>query len=215
MLLSYPLEALRCDVETAFSELILGCRYATELPNQDRLNKFLSKTKDLDKNHKLPDKWIYIQFKRNALEFGEDQDLFRSFEIVNSNPTLYGEKIIRKDEWGYGQTTLEFWMVANNGETIELAEALFYCRIFNVRLVNYSYLNLKIKSRVVHEQLQSYDPMEVNDVGTLWTVTWRATLYVPILLKESQVFKIKEVDTSIKLYRHDDDPFSDGTEVSQ
>ena len=213
MLLSYPLEALRCDVETAFSELILGCRYATELPNQSRLSKFLTKIKDFNENHKLPSEWMYVQFKRNALEYEEDQDLFRSFEIINPNPIPTTQKIIRKDDWGFGRTNLDFWLCANTGETIELAEALFYCRVFNVRSVQYNYLNLKIKSRVVHEQLQSHDPMEVDDMGTLWTITWRAVLYVPILLKENQVFKIEKVDKSIKLYRHDDEPFSKGTEV--
>ena len=203
MLLAIPLERLRCDLEDAFKELVVGCDYTSDIPNIERLHKFLTKVKDKDESGKfeLPENWLYIQFKRNALIGSTDQDYFRNIRVDNQNNS--DEDIVLRDDWGFATTELEFWMSAGNSETIELAEALFYSRVFDIRSIRYRYLNLDIKSRVVHESLQTYQPLEEEQSGTIWTTTWNSTLYVPFLKRENKLYKIKEeISPAISLYQH-------------
>ena len=198
MLLSIPLEVLRCDLEYAFKELVVGCRYTTNIPNTNRLHEFLTDLKDKDEDHKLPDRWLYIQFKRNALVGSSDQDLFRHITLdtkstINDSDGTKDINVTLRDDWGFASVELEFWMCSNNSNVMELAEALFYCRVFNVRTIRYNYLDIDIKSRVVHEAFQTYEPLEVEESGTCWTTTWRSTLDVPFLKRERQVHLVERI----------------------
>src|SRR5712691_6298116 len=89
MQLSYPLSQYKNCVANAFCPLLLGIQYSSELPNQDRLVKFLSRLKEVEFDAgdpipgltttdlcktALPPNWCYIQYNRNALVTVEDDE---------------------------------------------------------------------------------------------------------------------------------------------
>jgi hypothetical protein len=202
MQLSYPIEAYRVCVRQAFCELLLDERYAQELPNISRFTKFLTRIKEKDPTLELPelcktglpDNWAYIQYNRGPLQI-VDEDEFRHLLIqVDTDET---RTMFDQTNWGYGKTTLNYWLVANNGSAIEAAEALYYMRLYKVRNITYQYQCINWKSRLIHESLESFDTVEIDQMGTGFIVTWSIDLFVPILRGEVEGFNVQETLTNI------------------
>jgi hypothetical protein len=192
MQLSYPITEYRKAIDRAFSEFLLQTRYASALPNMSRFTKFLTRVKECDPLLQLPEScatglplnWCYIQYNRGPLQIVEE-DEFREDKIrmyVNEGTQ------IETSHWGYGRTELNFWLVANNGATIEACEALFYMRLYKIRNIEYSYQDLNWKSRIVHSALQTFESLEMEEHGTGFTVTWSVELFVPVLYRDTTSF---------------------------
>jgi hypothetical protein len=206
--MSYPLSAYRQCIAEAFCPLLLGLQYSSNLPNQDRLVKFLSRLKEaqfeagdpvpgltlteLCKTG-LPPNWCYLQYNRGPLmpveedEFRVDKD-----RVLTGNKTLFDE-----NRWGYGRCELNFWLLGNNGSAIEAAESLFYIRIYKVRSFDYLYLDIPWRSRVIHDPLQTFEAINLAEYGTGFSVTWRSTVYVPILRQEIEGYTVQSTCTGI------------------
>jgi hypothetical protein len=209
MQLSYPITAYRACVERAFCELLIGHQYATELPQLDRFTKFLTRIKeaefdfgdplpgltttDLCKTG-LPINWVFAQFNRGPLSIIEE-DEFR-VEIIRCF-TDDTRRCFEQDDFGFGRTELNFWMVGNNGSAIEAAETLFYMRLYKLKTIDFLYLGYPWHALIDHEMLQSFEPLGMNEYGTGFTIQWRVVLYVPILRREIEGFTVQEICSEI------------------
>ena len=208
MQLSHPVGAYRRCVERAFCELLIGHEYATELPNMERATKFLSRIKEaeFDSSNPLPGltttelcktglpvNWTYAQFNRGPLQYIVEDD-FRMDKVrcLSDDMTMFDE-----ERWGFGRVELNFWMMGNNGSSAEAAEATYYMRLYKLRSVDYLYLGVPWHSRVEHDQLQSFEPIGIEQYGTGFAITWRAEIYVPILREEIEGFTVQEICTEV------------------
>lgn len=209
MQLSYPVGAYRACVERALCELLIGHQYASELPTLDRFTKFLTRIKEsgFDANNPIPGltttelckkglpiNWAFIQFNRGPLMIVEE-DEFRG-ELVRCF-TDESMTMFDMDDFGFGKAELNFWLVANNGSALEAAEALFYMRLYKLKSIDYFYLGYPFHSRIIHDMLQSFEPLGIHEYGTGFTTTWRVELYVPILRREVEGFTVQEVCTEV------------------
>lgn len=192
----------------AFCTLILGVQYASNLPNQDRLVKFLSRLKEAEFDNGdpvpgltttelcktgLPINWCYLQYNRGPLiTVEEDEFRLEKFRMLSNSKSTFTE-----DRWGFGRTDLNFWLLGNNGSAIEAAESLFYMKLYKIRSVEYLYLGLPWKSRVIHSSLASFDPIGLAEYGTGFGITWNAQLFVPILRQEIEGYTVQSVCTEI------------------
>ena len=201
MQMSYPLEAYRLCVQRAFCEMLIQERYASELPNIGRFTKFLTRVKEQDPALDLPElcrtglppNWVYIQYNRGPLEI-VDEDEFRKskIKVISEDKTCFDET-----RWGFGRVELNYWLVANNGSAIDIAEALYYMRLYKVRSIDYTYQWINWRSRVIHSALQSFDELGMDEIGTGFTVTWNAEFFVPVLRQEVEGFTIQETLTNV------------------
>ena len=208
MQLSYPVAEYRRCVERAFCELLIGHEYASQLPNEERIAKFLSriKEKEFDSSNPLPGltttdlcktglpiNWTYAQFNRGPLQYMEEDD-FRVDQIrcLSDDQTMFSE-----ERWGFGRVELNFWMMGNNGSAIEAAEALYYMRLYKLKSIDYLYAGHPWHSRLVHDQLQTFEPFGLEQYGIGFGITWRVELYVPILRQEIEGFTIQEICTEV------------------
>lgn len=209
MQMSYPVESYLTCIQKAFCELLVGYQYASELPNLDRFTKFLTRIKeaefdsgnpiagltttDLCKKG-LPVNWVFIQYNRGPLLIVEEDEfrvqLIRCF-------TDESRRCFDEDDFGFGSCELNFWMVGNNGASIESAEALYYMRLYKLKSIDFLYLGYPFHARINHEMFQSFEPIGINEYGTGFSVQWRLTMYVPILRQELEGFNIAEVCTEI------------------
>ncbi len=186
----------------------MGRQYSSILPNHDRLAKFLSRLKeaefdagdpipgltttDLCKTG-LPVNWCYIQYNRGALTIVEEDEFrFEKVRMLSENNTSFDE-----ERWGFGRTDLNFWLLGNNGSAAEAAEALYYIHLYKVRPVDYTYLGMPWRSRVIHDSLATFEPLGLAEFGTGFVITWRAQLLVPVLRQEVQGFTVQEVCTEV------------------
>lgn len=208
MQLSYPVSQYKNCLMNSFCGLLLGVQYATDIPNTDRLVKFLSRLKEaqFDANDPipgltttdlckkgLPPNWCYIQYNRSALTIVDD-DEFRQERIRTL--TLAKDRF-SEDRWGFGQTEINCWLVANNGSAIEAAEALYYMNLYKVKSVEYLYLGIPWKSRIIQDSLDSFGTLGIAEYGTGFTITWKAQLFVPILRQEIEGFTVQTVCNEI------------------
>ena len=194
----------------AFCSLLLGMQYASNLPNQDRLVKFLSRLKeaefdggdpipgltttDLCKTG-LPPNWCYIQYSRGPLQIADDDE----FRVDKVRTLAHSKKNFSEDRWGYGKVEINFWLLGNNGSATEAAEALFYIHLYRVRSVDYLYAGIPWRSRVIIEApgLATFEPFGLAEYGTGFAITWRATLFVPILKQEVEGFTVQDICTEL------------------
>lgn len=187
---------------------MLGIQYSSTIPNQDRLVKFLSRLKEaeFDANDAIPGltttelchsglplNWCYIQYNRGPLQPVEEdefrQDNVRTF---STHRDMFDE-----ERWGFGKTEMNFWLLGNNGSSLEAAEALFYVHLYRVRSVDFLYLGIPWRSRVITDALQTFEPLGLAEYGTGFTTTWRATMFVPILRQEIEGFTVQSVCNDI------------------
>lgn len=199
---------LKC-MEKAFCELLIGYQYASELPHLDRFTKFLTRIKeaefdsgdpipgltttDLCKKG-LPTNWVFVQFNRGPLSIIEE-DEFR-VEIIRCF-TDETRSFFEQDDFGFGSTELNFWMVGNNGSSIEGAETLFYMRLYKLKSIDFIYLGYPFHARTIHDMLQSFEPLGINEYGTGFTIQWRVQLFVPILRRELSGFTVQSINSEI------------------
>lgn len=209
MQLSYSVASYLEHIEFAFRELLVGYEYASELPHLDRFTKFLTRIKesefdsgnpipgltttDLCKKG-LPINWVYVQFNRGPL-LSVEEDEFR-FNLIR-NFTNDTRRSFEQDNFGFGSCELNFWLVGNNGSSIEAAETLYYMRLYKLKSIDFLYLGYPFHARTIHEMLQSFEPVGINDYGTGFTIQWRVNLFVPILRKEIEGFTVQEIHTQI------------------
>ena len=209
MQLSYPISAYKDVVVKAFCELLLGIDYASDLPNLDRFTKFLTRVKenefdsgnpipgltttDLCKKG-LPVNWTFAQFNRGPLMI-VDEDEFRLEKLRCFTDET--QACFSQEDFGFGKVELNFWMVGNNGNAIEGAEALFYMRLYKLKSIDYIYLGLPWHSRIIHEDLQTFEPLGINEYGTGFTITWRVEMFVPVLRREIEGYTVQEVCTEV------------------
>ncbi len=208
MQLSYPLAQYKNCIGTAFCGLLLELQYASDLPNMDRFVKFLSRLKEaqFDVNDPipgltttdlcktgLPPNWCYIQFNRGPLVPVED-DEFRldKMRVLSSDRGRFDE-----DRWGFGRADVNCWLVGNNGSAAEAAESLFYIHLYRIKSIEYLYLGIPWKSRVIHEALDSFASLDIAEYGTGFTVTWKSQIFVPILRQEIEGYTVQAVCNEI------------------
>lgn len=209
MQLSYPIAAYRKCVERAFCELLIGHQYASELPNLDRFTKFLSRIKEggFDANDPIPGltttdlckkglpiSWAFIQFNRGPLLVVDEDEFRQDFMRCFTDDT---KSMYEADAFGFGRVELNFWLAANHGSALESAETLFYMRLYKLRSVDYLYLGYPFHSRVIHNMLETFEPLGINEYGTAFTMTWRTEMFVPILRRELEGFTVQEVCTEV------------------
>lgn len=200
MQLSYPIAEYRTCIERAFCEFLLQIQYASDLPNLQRFKKFLTRIKEGDPNLELPDlcqtglptNWCYIQYNRGPLQIVDDDEFrFNKIRYVQTDGTFHEER------WGFGQVEMNWWLVGNNGSTIEACEALYYMRIYKLKSLNYCYLDTNWHSRIIHESLGTFEQVDLEDMGTAFSIQWTALLFVPILEKEIDGFAVQEACANI------------------
>lgn len=208
MQMSYPLSQYRNAIAEAFCPLLLGMQYATTLPNQDRLVKFLSRLKQAEFDAGdpipgltttelcktgLPPNWCYMQYNRGPLTPVEE-DEFRLEKIRTLATTRVS---FDEDRWGFGRCDVNFWLLGNNGSAIEAAESLFYIHLYKVRSFDYVYLGIPWRSRVIHEPLGTFESLGLSEYGTGFTITWRAQIFVPMLRQEIEGYTVQSICTDI------------------
>ncbi len=208
MQLSYPISQYKNCVLQAFCSLAIGIQYASQLPNQDRFIKFLTRLKeasfdsgdplpgltttDLCKTG-LPVNWCYIQYNRGPLvPVEEDEFRLEKIRQLSSDKSRFDE-----DRWGFGRTDINCWLVGNNGSAIEAAESLFYMHLYRIKTVDYMYLGIPWRSRIIHDPIGTFEELGVAEYGTGFTITWRAQLFVPILREEIEGYTVQETCTEI------------------
>lgn len=141
----------------------------------------------------LPVNWCYIQYNRGALTLVEDDEFrFEKTRMLSEN-----NRVFEEERWGFGRTDLNFWLLGNNGSATEAAEALYYIHLYRVRAVNYMYLGIPWRSRVIHDSLATFEPLGLAEFGTGFAITWRAQLFVPVLRQEIQGFNVQEICNEI------------------
>jgi hypothetical protein len=202
MQLSYPVGQYKNCVAQAFCELLIGIQYASELPNTDRMVKFLSRLKeaqfdggdpipgltttDLCRTG-LPLNWCYIQYNRGPLQPVEE-DEFRVDHVrtISTNKATFSQ-----EDWGFGRADIKCWLVGNNGDATEAAEALYYMHLYRIKSVDYLYLGIPWRSRIVHDPLQTFEPLGLAEFGTGFTITWQAQIFVPMLRRQVEGFTVQ------------------------
>ena len=191
-------------VANAFCPLLLGIQYSSTIPNQDRLVKFLSRLKEAEFDNGdpiagltttelckkgLPPNWCYVQYNRGPLQIVEE-DEFREEKIRTFSQS---RATFDEDRWGFGKAEINCWLVGNNGSATEAAETLFYINLYRIKSVDYLYLGIPWRSRVIHDSLATFEPLGLAEYGTGFTITWRAQLFVPVLRKEIEGFSVQSI----------------------
>ena len=203
MLVSYVTRPYRLLVEKAFCEFLLALRFVTPFPNTDRFARFLTRIKsdnpDIDNpelcRHGLPDNWCYIQYSRGALKNKEDEDEFREGHLRTLTKNLAKFQEYR---YTFGYVDLDFWLVANNGPTVEACEAFYYMRLHKLRSIDYVYLDMPFKSRVEHETLDTFESLQLqSEHGTGYVLTWRVRIDVPIFTNDITGFTVQSHQVNI------------------
>lgn len=209
MQMSYPITAYLECIQKAFCELLIGYQYASELPNLDRFTKFLTRIKEAEFDSGnpipgltttelckkgLPVNWVFMQYNRGPL-LQVEEDEFRVEKIRCFTDET--RRCFDEEDFGFGQCELNFWMVGNNGASTESAEALYYMRLYKLKSVDFLYLGYPFHARVIHEGLQTFEQLGLNDYGTGFAVTWRLNMFVPILRQQLEGFTIAEICSEI------------------
>lgn len=205
MLMQYPLHSYRDIVRRVFGSFLLQDTYASNLPDYERMIKFLSRfrhhqiTPHLEDEEQipsmtgLPEHWSYWQYNRSALVPVEEDDFRREAirvpDITNRNFT--------ETKWGFGRCVMNNWIAGNTGSVIELLETLYYARLYRIRSLEFMYQNMTFVADILHSPLQEFGTFELRERGTGWFITWETEFYVPLLVAERVGTYVMSVLTNI------------------
>jgi hypothetical protein len=205
MLATLPILAYRHVVDQAFSVSLLFQQYATTMPDIQRLTQNLTRIKDNDPTINLPNicktgfpvDWTVIQYNRGPLII-EEQDEFRSLPVRDVDETLH--TFDRKD-LGFGSYTLQYHLIGSNGRAIEQAEMLYYLKLYKIREITYTYVDVVWVSRIIHQSLSEYGQIDLENMGTFFYISWETKIFVPVLYREVLEHQVTHV--TVNIYAHD------------